>query len=95
MLRNSKIIVPKNVLEKIERKHNVYEHEIYEVFENRPYIVRVEKGYRNGEDVYSAFGRTGSGRYLIVIFIGKVNGYKLVRSARDMDPSERKRYEQR
>ncbi|MDQ1317386.1 MAG: uncharacterized protein QG588_1038 [Candidatus Poribacteria bacterium] len=87
-------IVREDVLEHIEQKHNIQEHEVYEIFDNYPYIRRIEKGERPGEDIYSAFGRTNAGRYLIVFFIKKRNGHSLIRSARDMTLTERKRYEQ-
>jgi hypothetical protein len=37
----------------------------------------VEKGFQKGEDVYSAFGRTHSGRLLAVFFLytRKINGH--------------------
>jgi hypothetical protein len=87
-------IVREDVLDHIEQKHNIQGHEVYEIFDNYPYIRRVEKGERSGEDIYSAFGRTNAGRYLIVFFIKKKNGCPLVRSARDMSSAERRRYEQ-
>jgi cytochrome c biogenesis protein CcmG, thiol:disulfide interchange protein DsbE len=37
--------------------------------EFRPHFRLVEEGYRPGEDVYSAMGRTDAGRYLIAFFI--------------------------
>jgi hypothetical protein len=35
-----------------------------EVIENTPHFRFVEKGYREGENVYAALGRTDAGRYL-------------------------------
>lgn len=52
-----------------------------------------EKGYRSGENVYAAMGRTTSGRYLIVFFIYKTDKHVLILSARDMTKSERRLYE--
>ncbi len=51
--------------------------------------------YCEGEDVYSAQGRTDAGRYLIVFFIYKPDHLALIVSARDMDAKERRRYERR
>ncbi|KPA09458.1 hypothetical protein MHK_010340, partial [Candidatus Magnetomorum sp. HK-1] len=42
--------------------------------------------------VYSAWGQTDSGRYVLVIFIYKYKNLALILSARDMDKKERKRY---
>lgn len=53
----------------------------------------MESGNRRGEDVYSAWGRTDAGRYLIVFFVRKSANTALVLSARDMDERERQRYE--
>jgi len=50
----------------------------------------VEKGKREGEDVYLALGQTDAGRYLAVLFIYKKSGEALVLSARDMARGERR-----
>lgn len=42
--------------------------------------------------MYTALGRTDSGRYLIVFFILKPSKRALIISAREMEPTERKRY---
>ena len=60
-----------DVVEKLLLKHNVEEHEVLEVFDNRPFFIFVEKGHRKNENVYAALGQTESGRYLIVFFIYK------------------------
>lgn len=81
-------------VDKLETKHNVTPEEAEEVFYNNPSIRKVEKGYRRGEHVYRALGRTMAGRYLFVLFIYKLSSqYVLVVSARDMDESERKSYD--
>ena len=84
-----------DILDKIAGKHQVTEDEAEEVFFNRPRYRFVEAGHRRGEDVYSAWGRTDSGRYLIVFFVRKSANTALILSARDMDEKERKRYEQK
>lgn len=83
------------IVEKLIRKHNVYQHEVKEVLDNRPYFRFVEKGHRQGENVYAAMGQTNSGRYLIVFFVYKKERRALILSARDMTHGERRRYEQR
>ena len=52
----------------------------------------VEKGEREGEDVYMALGQTEGGRYLTVLFIHKATNEALILSARDMAEKERKLY---
>ncbi len=83
------------IVEKLIRKHNVYQHEVKEILDNRPYFRFVEKGHRQGENVYAAMGQTNSGRYLIVFFVYKKERRALILSARDMTHGERRRYEQR
>jgi len=80
------------IVEKLDRKHNVQEREVREVFKNSPTIRFVEKGTRQNENVYAALSQTDSGRYLIVYFIYKQDKSALILSARDMDNAERKRY---
>jgi len=84
-----------NIIEKLERKHNVRQQEVRELFANAPHFHFVEKGHRFGENVYSALGQTDAGRYLKVYFIYKLDGSALVVSARDMKRAERRKYEQR
>ena len=84
-----------DIIEKLEVKHHVSQHEVEEVFFNAPKYRSVESGHRPEEDVYSAGGQTDSGRYLIVFFIHKTRNTALILTARDMDRRERKRYEQK
>ena len=83
------------IIEKLLRKHNVYQNEVREVLANQPYFRFVEKGHRPGENVYAAMGQTNAGRYLIAFFVYKKDRRAIVLSARDMTMAERKRYEQR
>jgi uncharacterized DUF497 family protein len=55
----------------------------------------VEKGYRQGENVYAALGRTKAGRYLVAFFIHKPDQRILILTARDMTIAERRRYEKK
>lgn len=84
-----------DIIDKLIVKHHVLQDEAEEVFFNRPRFRFVEKGYRKGENVYSAGGQTDAGRYLIVFFIYKSDNTALILSARDMDKKERKKYERK
>ncbi len=84
-----------DIVEKIQKKHNVSQQEVREVFTRHPWFRFVEKGHRRGENVYVAFGQTEGGRYLAVFFVYKKNGQALILSARDMTLAERRLYEQR
>jgi hypothetical protein len=78
-------------------KHHVLVEEVEEVlFDDPPPHIRVvEKGHREGEDLYAAYGQTAAGRWLIVFFVWKVGGEALVISARDMERKERRIYGRR
>ena len=78
--------------EKCAVKHGVRPEEVEEVFRRSPRVSQVEKGYRPGEDVYVARGRTAAGRYLMVFFIRKLDGSALIVSARDVTRRERRAY---
>ena len=80
------------IVEKIEKKHHITQDEAEQVFVNNPQYRFIERGKIEGEDVYSAYGRTDGGRYVTVIFIRKFGNRALVISARDMDRKERKQY---
>ena len=84
-----------DTIDKIEIKHRVARDEAEQVFFNNPHYRFIESGYRSGEDVYAAMGRTDAGRYLIVFFIHKLGHLVFILSARDMDKKERRRYERR
>jgi uncharacterized DUF497 family protein len=94
-LKLSGIIWLAEIVEKIERKHHVTQDEVREILTGSSHFRFVEKGHRQGENLYSALGQTGAGRYLIVFFVRKKTGQALPVSARDMSAGERKRYEKR
>jgi uncharacterized protein len=94
-LKLSGVIWLEEIVEKIERKHHVTQNEVREILRNSSHFRFVEKGHRRGENVYSVLGQTSAGRYLIVFFVRKKTGQALPISARDMTPSERKRYEKK
>ncbi len=80
-------------VDKIEVKHGVSTNEVEEVLFSKPHVRRAQKGRVKGEDLYTAYGQTDSGRYLIVFFIRKEGAAALPISARDMIDSEEKYYD--
>ena len=86
------IVIPRNIQDKIESKHNVSRQEVEQVLTSEPKFRFAEKGRVQGENLYRAIGRTESGRYLVVFFILKTDRTALVISARDLTPKERKQY---
>ena len=86
------IIWLSEIVEKLERKHQIRPHEVSEVLENKPKIFFRETGRVEGEHLYEALGRTKAGRYLAVFFIRKLTDRALIISARNMDRKERRRY---
>ncbi|MDQ3062149.1 MAG: BrnT family toxin [Acidobacteriota bacterium] len=80
-------------VDKIEVKHGVSTNEVEEVLFSKPHVRRAQKGHVKGEDLYTAYGQTDSGRYLIVFFIRKEGAAALPISARDMIDSEEKYYD--
>jgi len=91
-MRISGIIWLRNVIDKLAFKHRVEQDEVEEVFENRPKFRFLEKGEREGEDVFVALGQSDAGRYLAVMFIYKKSKDALILSARAMAPKERRLY---
>lgn len=86
------IIWLRNIVDKLIVKHHVETYEVEEVLTGKPKFRFVEKGEREGEDVYMALGQTDDGRYLTVLFIHKLAKEALILSARDMAEKERKMY---
>lgn len=80
------------IVDKLVSKHHTIKEEVEQVFVNQPQYRLLERGKIEGEDVYSAYGRTDAGRYLTVIFIQKFSNRALIISARNMDKKERKQY---
>ncbi|MBI4769509.1 MAG: BrnT family toxin [Chloroflexi bacterium] len=76
--------------DKLSEKHHVLVEEVEAVLFGAPHIHFVEKGHREGQDVYAAYGQTEAGRYLVVLFVLKSPREALILSARDMDGKERK-----
>lgn len=91
-MRIEGIIWLRNVVDKLAIKHHIETYEVEQVFGNRPKFRFVEKGHRQGEDVYLALGQTEAGRYLAVLFVCKATKEALILSARDMAGKERRLY---
>lgn len=87
------IIWKDRFIDKIEAKHGVSASEVEEIIFGKSHVRWAQKGHVKGEDLYTAFGQTTGGRYLVVFFIRKEQIAALPISARDMTDSERKYYE--
>ena len=83
------------IVDKSVGKHHVTPEEVEQVFFGQPRFRYHEKGRVESQDMYTAFGQTDAGRYLIVYFIFKPYQRALIVSAREMDASERRRYERK
>lgn len=94
-MRITGVIWLRNVVEKLEQKHDVSTAEVEDVLSLRPGFRRIEAGNVHGEDLYAALGHTGGGRYLIVFFVRKPGDRALIVSARDMTSNERRAYGRR
>jgi uncharacterized DUF497 family protein len=91
-MRIEGIIWLRAVVDKLAFKHSVETFEIDQLFAGKPKFRLVEKGEREGENVYLALGQTDAGRYLTVFFIHKKTKDALILSARDMAEKEKKMY---
>lgn len=80
------------IVEKLAWKHNILPSEVEEVLSGHCRIFRKEKGKIEGEHLYSALGKTESGRYLSIFFIRKLGNKALIVTARGMNKRERGRY---
>jgi uncharacterized DUF497 family protein len=88
------VIWKEQFVDKLEIKHQVDPEEVEQVLFTKPYVRRAQRGRIKGEDLYTAYGQTETGRYLIIFFIHKPPSAALPISARDMTVSERRYYEQ-
>ena len=89
------IIWLENIVEKLAWKHHVLTNEVEEVLKGNCRFFRKETGKVEGEHLYNAPGKTETGRFLSVFYIKKLNNKALIITARDMNNSERKRYEKK
>ena len=74
-------------------KHNVQNWKCDQVFFNKPLLVLDDPGHSVAEKRWAGFGKTDSGRLLVVIFTKRGNLLRVI-SARDMNTKERKFYEE-
>jgi uncharacterized DUF497 family protein len=93
LMQLHEVIWKDRFIDKLEVKHGVSTDEVEEVLFGKPHVRRAQKGHVKGEDLYTTYGQTESGRYLIIFFIRKEQTAALPISARDMTDSERKYYE--
>ncbi len=91
-MKINRLIWLEDIVEKLIWKHNVEEQEVIEVLENKPIFQYKEKGYKSGEDVYAAFGKTNTNRFLSIFFVYTQDKRAIIVSARDMSAKERKKY---
>jgi uncharacterized DUF497 family protein len=82
----------REVVDKLDWKHDVATEEVEEVFSLAPHYRHIERGDLEGEDLYAAFGQTQAGRYLTVFFVYKKTKEALVISARDSTRREKRTY---
>ncbi len=94
-MRIEEIVWLDKIIDKLAVKHRVNTNEVEEVLSNKPKFRFLEKGNREGENIYLALGRTDAGRYLAVLFIYKFSNQALILSARDMAKKERKLYDRK
>ena len=73
-------------------KHKVQNWECEQVFFNKPLLILEDPGHSVAERRWAAFGKTDSGRLLVVIFTKRGNLLRAI-SARDMNSKERIFYE--
>ena len=94
-MRVTQIIWLPEIEDKLTRKHNLTVMEVEVVLYSEPQIRFAEKGHREGEDMYAAYGQTEEGRYVVVFYILKSGNQALIIGARDMDRKEQRLYERR
>lgn len=77
-------------------KHGVTQAETEQVFFGEPLFITPDEKHNESERRYRALGKTASGRLLTVIFtLRQATTLIRVISARDMNATERKLYEQK
>ena len=94
-MRVREVIWLPEIEDKLWEKHHLTVAEAEELLFGEPHIRFVEKGHQPDEDLYTAYGQTEAGRYIVVFFVLKRGRQALVISARDMDRKERKTYGRR
>src|SRR4030042_4382653 len=74
-------------------KHKFHNGECEQMFFNKPLLVLDDPGHSVAEKRWAGFGKTDSGRLLVVIFTKRGNLLRVI-SAREMKDRERKFYEE-
>lgn len=87
MLRIEYLEIDDHILDKIESRHGVSFKEVEETCLSEERHVR-----RGKEGLYKVFGRTASGRYLLVVLVNQGKGIWKIATARDMNDSEKRLY---
>ena len=87
------ILWKEEYVDKLGWKHDILIVEVEQILFSNPFIRRVGRGRVRGEDLYTAYGQTDEGRYLIVFFVLKAGNIAMPISARNMTPTERRLYE--
>ena len=64
----NRIIWLEDIVDKLHWKHNVETEEVVEVLQNKPRFILKEEGFKAGENVYAAFGKITTARFLGVFF---------------------------
>jgi uncharacterized protein len=77
-MRIDYIVCPDNIADKIASKHRMTVREARQVLLSKPRIRSAEKGHIANNDVYAAFGQTFSGRYVVVFFVYKTQGDRII-----------------
>ena len=72
-------------------KHDVQNWECEQVFFNQPLLVLDDLGHSTMEKRWAAFGKTDSGRLLVIVFTLRGSLLRVI-SARDMNNQERAYY---
>jgi uncharacterized DUF497 family protein len=78
---------------KIRQRHRVEPRECEEVFGRQPLFVTDDLAHSGGEPRWLAFGRSATGRRLLVVFTVRRDRLRVI-SARDMSRRERRQYEE-
>ena len=94
-MRFTEILWRQQYAEKISHEHHVELAEVEEVLGRKPFVRLQERGRRQGEDLYVAYGQTAAGRFIVAFIIHKGKGVAMPISARDMTKKEKRYYASR
>jgi len=78
------LVWDRQIIYKLKKKHSIEPEEVEEaLFQGNPHI-------RSFRGVYHAYGQTGAGRYLFIVFVPLGKKRARIITARDMTPGERR-----